>query len=267
MLRLRLRVREQALREVGKAFAVGFMAAAVLWLTSGVPVVSQQPLALPSRSQTVEAVDAALASLLTASADTPILDPGNTSFISHVVGNMAWVPLDSSEWTEERIQLLRDIVHGKEEGSVVVGSLVLMDHIVTPSGELPPGTYLVKAERDDEFEEAVGVLVNEEENVVAYTKLLFIDQEPPGLPVRPFFSSKQITDTQFIIAVGTEPLSKFMPQIEERLLAQLSIKEQNLAIESTATNIPPAAWPWIAWIIVTGIRTAGAVAIACILFC
>ena len=96
MLRLRLRVRRQALREVGKAFAVGFMAAAVLWLTSGYPVVSQQVPQPPSRDQIVQGLEQVLAVTLTAS-EGDILDVEHAIFYSDPeLPSVALIPLHPS---------------------------------------------------------------------------------------------------------------------------------------------------------------------------
>jgi hypothetical protein len=163
---------------------------------------------------------------LAAAIEQPILDVGNVAFVSHTVGNIAWIPLDPSEWTEEKLQLLQEILEGKP-GAVTVGVIASGDDlaIFAPGRQkdtfiLPAGTYLAKAQWDEERQEAVGALVDQEGNVVTLTRLLILREEVETvLPAPPFIHTKQVDVNRFMIAVGAEPLSQFLSEMEAKLNA------------------------------------------------
>ena len=225
---LRLKVRKQALREMGKAFAVGFLAAAVLWLTSGLPVVSQTTIFLPPRQETERTLEDLIRQLFDpfVAAEIPLLDPGHAAFVSHTVGNIAWIPLDPTEWTEEKRQLLQEVLEGKP-GEVTVGVLAVGDDlaIYDPSLPdqtfiLPAGTYLTKVRWDEGLGEAVGALVDREGNVITGTRLLVLEEsEEAGIdpPTAPFVHTRQLATSRFLVVVGSEPISQSLHRIEAKL--------------------------------------------------
>lgn len=226
-----------------KAFAVGCGIAALLWLTLGSPVLSHQSAPLiPSRMQTVEAINSALTATLVASGENPILDVGNAAFVSHTVGNIAWIPLDYREWTEDRIDLLDSILRG-QPSSVTVGILAVGDDLaVFAPGEpqntfmLPAGTYVAKVRWDAERQEPVGVLVglNNQEII---TRLLIVREETQNTvewhPLLPYFHTEQIDDQRFLITVGSEPLSQYLEQLKAKLSAPPNPIVIGIAIQIT----------------------------------
>ncbi len=214
------------LKQGVKLLGVVGMAALLLWLTM-MPVVSQQASGIPSRSQTVSTLETALGEALAASAEQPILDPGNAAFVSHTVGNMAWIPLDPTEWTEEKFQLLRDILEGRP-GAVTVGIIAVGDDLAiydpgapNDTFTLPAGTYLAKVQWDEELQEAVGAIVDQEGSVVTLTRLLVLNEVEvePIITAPPFMSTKQTDENRFLVVLGSEPGSRFLEAVEAKLAA------------------------------------------------
>lgn len=144
---LRLKVRKKALREVGKAFAVGFMAVAVLWLTSGYPVISQQ-VQMPTRGQIVKGLDQVLSGLsVTITASTgDILDVDNAVFYSDPdILSLALIPLHPASPSLEKIA---ELVEGKDPDLVVPFAALYLEGEWPGLPELAPGTYILKLKAD-----------------------------------------------------------------------------------------------------------------------
>ena len=146
---LRLKVRRQALREVGKAFAVGFMAAAVVWLTSGVPVVSQQVPQLPTRDQIIQGLEQALAVTLVA-AEGDIFDVDNTFFGSGPRLTWSFTPLHPKSPSLEVLKEWLDRGAQSPIDPVSIGAIYLENDIYGIPGflGLKAGVYTLKITND-----------------------------------------------------------------------------------------------------------------------
>ncbi len=140
---LRLKVRKKALREIGKAFAVGFMAAAVLWLTAGFPVVSQS--GLPTRDEIVNRLQAALGDVVLVAGQSEILDFDSAAFYSDVViRSVSFVPFHpASPGLVENLSALLD----GEDVSVAIGLLTLETNW-PGMPEFEAGTYRIVLKPD-----------------------------------------------------------------------------------------------------------------------
>jgi|GEM_PF-3275875 len=161
---LRLKVRKQALREVGKAFAVGFMAAAVLWLTSGFPVASQQPSQPPTREQILQGLERSLTDLATfIASEGDILDLENAVYLSFPMYadeqgstrsyiTAARIPLHPSSDSTKR--MLDWLAKGMDFGeSLNLGALYVANDWPGCSGydPLKAGVYQLKALPDSKI--------------------------------------------------------------------------------------------------------------------
>lgn len=119
------------------------MSALLLWVTSGVPVVSQVS-PLPRRGDIVKGLQN-LARTLTAS-EGDIWDIENAAFYSDPgVFSLAYVPLHPSS---RSLQIIPKLVEGEDVGAVPFGVLYLEGNWPDPDLPLKAGSYTLKLKGD-----------------------------------------------------------------------------------------------------------------------
>jgi hypothetical protein len=174
--------------ETRKVVGVMAMAASLLWITSGYPLVSQGQQGSPlSRSSVVTALKAPFTTLVAGTA--PILLSDEAGFISLPDVTVAAIPRAQKEFLESFAEFM-----ALETDSIDVGGFYVSDPIKVRNSDkayttVPPGAYIVKLVRNRQAGTITAHLVNIEGDVILRVPatVTIIPKEVVGdLPPKPW---------------------------------------------------------------------------------